>query len=442
MSKLINLTDLNADNFLEMLRDTDIAIYENIQGSKIFFNFNDTELILKNRNLSNNPINKVDLAIQKFYNTAYDFLENVDIRAKKLCPDNWWFCCEYFPDEQPSHLKYDKIPKNNLILTSIVKGDKHTFNLEEIYEYCSLLDIQPLPVLFYGKLSDKQIELLNYFLHTEVDDLEFIFGEDETNFTKFFYTILSPNISNSLLMDDGKFEDNVDKLVIKFDNKDEISLSILNPMYIKNNDKSGEHIDTYTILLSDFLEYLQTVDIERRFLNGNNGEDLYLELICDIFNNYLEDRENRITNFEFNVPQFFYKDKFKINIDLVTNQKTKYYIQKSDKLEYIFKIILSSFRYRKDKIIGVFTKNTIKIFNEYVDTITGIIDRAMRIEREEDLAKSKLLDFGSFYDIKYPKDADDKVYPDLYKNLEDEVYLGDKKKKGVYTYGKDKKDDL
>jgi hypothetical protein len=433
MSKLITLTDLNCDNFLEMLRESDIVIYENIQGSKIFFRFNDVDTVMKSRNIKNSPINRVDLAIQKFYNKAYNYLDEIDDRAKKLCPDNWWFCCEYFPDEQPSVLKYDKVPKNNLILTSIVKGDKHTFNLEEIYEFSNLLGIEPLPVLFYGKLTDNQIELLNYFLHTKQSDLEYIFGEDETNFSKFFYNILSPQIENSLLMDDGKFEENIDKLIIKFDNKDEICLALLNPLYTKNDDKNGQHIDNYTILLSDFLEFLQTIDIERRFINGVNSDELYLDFMCEIYNSYLESREDRILNFEFNVPPFFYKDKFKINIDLVSNQKTKYYLKKSNKLEYLFKIILSSFRYRKNKALGVFTDNTLRIFNEYVDTITRIIDRALRIEREDELSKHSLLDFGTFFNIKYPKDAEDKVYPDLYKNLEDETFIGDKKKKGIYT---------
>lgn len=433
MSKLIELTELNCDNFLEILRESEITIYENIQGSKIFFRFNGTDVVLKNRSVKNQTINIVDLALQKFYNKAYSYLNEIDERAKKLCPDNWWFCCEYFPDEQPSIIKYDNLPKNNLILTSIVKGDKHNFDLNEIYEYANLLGIEPLPILFHGKLSDSRIELLNYFLHTKPEDLEYIFGEDETNFSKFFYKILSPNLENSVLMKNGKFEDNIDKLIIKTNNQ-ELSFVLLNPLYTKNDDKTGEHVDTYTILISDFLEFIQTVDIERRFINGNNSDELYLDLMCNIFNSYIENRMNRILNFDFNVPPFFYKEKFKLNIDLVNNQKTKYYLKKSDKIEYLFKVILSSFRYRKNKPIGVLTNNTLNIFNQYVDTISSIIDRALRIEREEALSKHDLLDFNTFYNIKYPQDGEGKVYPDLYKNLEDEVYSNTKKKlvkKGV-----------
>ncbi len=428
MSKLIELTELNSENFLEMLIDEDIVIYENIMGAKIFFRFDGDDFHLKNGNIKGLPVNKVDLAIQKYYNKAYNYLESIDVRAKRLCDNNWWFCCEYFPDEKPSHIRYDKLPDNNLILTSIIKNGEYTFNIKELYEYSELLGIEPLPILFYGKLSDSQLELINYFLNTKKDDIEYLFGEENINFPQFFYKILNPKVENSFLMDTGKFEDSIDKLIIKFDNKKELSFAILNPLYDNNKNKTGDYVDTYSILISDFLEYIQLIDIDKRLINGNNSDDLYLELISDIFNSYIEDREERIVNFDFIVPPYFNDDKYKINIDLVTNKKTRYYLLKSDKIEYLFKIILSSFRYRKNKPVGVLNNNLIRIFNETVDKISFIIDRALRIEKEEELSKHNLIDFGTFFNIKYPKDAEGKVYPDLYKKLEDDLYNQNKKK--------------
>ena len=43
-----------------------------------------------------------------------------------------------------------------------------------------------------------------------------------------------------------------------------------------------------------------------------------------------------LLDFDFVVPEFFDKDKFKINIELISNKLTKDYIKESDKLEYIF----------------------------------------------------------------------------------------------------------
>ncbi len=430
---MIELNDLNADNFIELLRDSDIIIYENIQGSKVFIEYNG-EFLIRTKSINNKPINKIDLALQKYYHKIFDYLEGLDERVKLLIPKGQHFCCQYFPDEQPAHIRYDKIPKNHLILTSIVKNDKFIFNLEEITEYARLLDIQAQPVLFAGTLSNKQLELIKYFLHTRKEDLEFIFGEGNDNFASFFYKILNPSYKNSILMSEGSFQDMLDKLIVKIEGKDEISISILNPLYSKTDDKMSHYTETYSIIILDFLEFLQGIDFQHKYVKGNLADEIYIEIISDLFNRYVEEKGWRIKNFQFSIPPFFYDDKFKINKEFVINKQTKFLIDSSEHLEFCFKVILQSFRMKKEKIVGVFNKNTLRIFNEYVDIISAMIDKAMRIEREEELMKHNLLDFGSFYKIKYPQgDGEGKVYPDLYKKIEDEVTPSDKgkSKKGL-----------
>ena len=76
--------------------------------------------------------------------------------------------------------------------------------------------------------------------------------------------------------------------------------------------------------------------------------------------------EEDLINFDFNIPEFFDKEKFKINRELITNKMTKSYINENSKLEYIFKIILSSFnkkrktRMRRKKIRKKGIKRTTK----------------------------------------------------------------------------------
>ncbi len=433
MSKLIELNELNADNFIELLRDSNIIVYENIQGSKVFIEYINDEFLLRTKSINNNPINKVDLALQKYYSKIFDYLENLDERVKKLLPNGFHFCCQYFPDEKPAHIRYDKLPNNNLILTSIIKNDKFCFDFEEIMEYSRLLNIQPQPVLFEGMLSDKQLELIKYFLHTRKEDLELIFGDGNDNFASFFYKILNPSFKNSILMEEGTFQDMLDKLIIKIEGKDEISLAILNPLYSKTDEKMSQYTETYSIIILDFLEFLQGVDFEHRYIKGKLGDEIYIDIISDLFNRYVEETGWRIKDFQFSIPPFFYDDKFKINKEFILNKQTKYLIESSERLEFVFKVLLQSFRLKKDKIVGVFNKNTIKIFNEYVDIISRMIDKAMRIEREEELMKHNLLDFGSFFKIQYPQgDGEGKVYPDLYKKIDsDSIVPANKKDKGV-----------
>ncbi len=426
MSKLIPLTQLNIENFIELLKDSEILVYENIQGSKIFFKYDGNNIIIKARNLNSDPINRIDLALQKYYNPVWNYLEGLDERVKKLIPKNWWFCCNFFFDEQPSHVRYDKLPKNNLILTSIVKDNKFIFDYNEVCEYSNLFDIDFQPVIFKGKMTDKQLELITYFLNTSPDDLEYIFGEN--NFAYFFYKILNPQISNSILMDDGNFQTNLEKLIIRIDSDEEIAFSVLNPLYKQAQAEKSEHVDVYTILLAEFLEFLQLVSFDKLPLKSNTGDELYLELMSALFNSYCKNREIKITNFDFNIPIFFQADKYKINIDLVQNTQTRYWVSKNPKFEYFFKIILSSFRHKKKKAIGVFNDTTLKIFNDAVDRITSTIDKKLKIERELKIDKDKLMGFNDFYEIKYPADASGSVYPDLYKDLSSEVEVGNKNK--------------
>ena len=104
-------------------------------------------------------------------------------------------------------------------------------------------------------------------------------------------------------------------------------------------------------------------------------------------------------------------------------------------MEYIFKVILGSFNKKRKKPIGVFTENTITIFNLFVDFINKSIDQYLNKKSETDLVKKGLLDFSDFFDIKYDTDSEDQVYPSVW----DEIEKGDSSKK---KKGKEDKSDI
>jgi hypothetical protein len=151
--------------------------------------------------------------------------------------------------------------------------------------------------------------------------------------------------------------------------------------------------------------------------------------MCRLFNFYIGELKQDLLDFEFIVPEFFDKEKFKINTELIENKLTKEYIGESPKLEYIFKVILGSFNKKRKKPIGIFTENTVKLLNLFIDDVSKYIDNHLNKIHELELTRSGLLDFGDFFDIQYDTDADGEVYPDVY----DEFSKGganDKKKKG------------
>lgn len=426
MSKIVTLNDVENENILSELFDNEIIIYEDIQGSKIWVNWNGKEFSIRPKSLNNDPINMIDLAMQNYYNPAINFLNNFDIRVRGLMPKNWSFCFEYFPDSSPANIEYDRSPKNGLVLTTINKSGKYECNIDEIDEFARLFNVDSLPIIFQGSLSDDMKIAIKYFLNTSEDDLEFVFGEKSFSF--FFYKLLNPNSDSSFLMVD-KFQDNLEKIVIRSKNSD-ISFQILNPFYERiSSENSTEFTDVYSLILVNFLSFCQSVNLTDIKLKGSKRDEVYIYLICKLFNIYISNVKEDLINFEFTIPEFFDKEKFKINKELISNKLTKETIDESNKLEYIFKVILGSFNKKRRKPIGVFTDNTVELFNTYVDEISITIDNHLNKLREIQVTKAGLMDFSDFFDIKYDVDSTDQVYPDVYDEFTS-TSTDDKKKKG------------
>ncbi len=424
MSKLITLNG-QEDNFLDRIFNEEIIVFEDVQGSKIWINWNGSSFIIKPKSISNDPINLVDLAMQNYYNPAINYFNTLDNRVRGLMPRNWWFCFEYFPDLQPANIEYSKLPKNGLVLASICKNGKYEWSVDELDEYSRLFNVDCLPVVFQGKLSDTMKQAIKYFLNTSESDLEYVFGEK--SFAFFFYKILNPLQEGSFLMQDD-FQKNLQKIIIKT-SQNSANFEILNPLYQRiSSENSTEFLEIYTLILVNFLNFCQSVNITDLKIKGQKRDEAYIYMICKLFNLYVSEVKEDLLNFDFVVPEFFDKEKFKINTELIPNKLTKDLISDSAKLEYIFKVILGSFSKRKRKAIGIFTENTLILFNKFVDELNLHIDNYLNKMREIDLTRGGLLDFGDFFEIKYDADAEGQVYPDVYDTFEREPSI--EKKKG------------
>ena len=426
MKNLKTLNELETENFLNSIFKSEITIFEDIQGSKIWVNWDGDKFQIKPKSINSESINLIDLAMQNYYNPAIDYFNSLDLRVKSLLNRKWWFCFEYFPDNQPANIEYDKVPKNKLILTTIFKNGKYDMNIEEIDEYSRLLNVDMIPVIFNGILTEKMKEAIKYFLNTSEEDLEYVFGDK--SFTFFFYKILNPLSENSFLMN-GDFQKNIEKLIIRSQGND-VSFQLLNPLYKKMNDSNKtDYVEIYSLLIINFLNFCQSVNLDDLKLKGYKRDEIYINLISKLYNFYLSDVKEDLISFDFNIPEFFDKEKFKINKELISNKMTKSYISENPKLEYIFKIILSSFNIKRKKAIGLFSENTVKLFNLFVDKINGIIDMHLNKTIEIELTRTGLLDFDEYIDFKVDTDASGQIYPDIF----DEIQKGEeeeKKKKG------------
>jgi hypothetical protein len=421
---LIKLNN-SGDKILDDIFNDVITVYEDVMGSKLLVRWDGENFEFRTKSINNDPISLVDLSLQKYYNKAINFFFQLDKHVLSLLPKNFHFCFEYFPDNQPAHIEYNKSPKNNLILTGIVKGNKFEYSIEEILEFSNLFNCDPLPVIFYGKLNQKQKEGIKYFLHTSEQDLEYIFGDE--NFAYFFYKLLDPTHKHSFLMEEGEYQPNVQRLIIRT-NENDYRYELLNPLYTKTVESIETNFtEVYTLIILNFLNYIQNISLENLKLSGKSYDETYINIICKLYNMYLNDNSEELDEFKFDIPKFFNKDKFKINIELIKNQLTTKYIKKNDRFEYIFKCVLGSFNNKKKKPVGIFTENSLLLFNNYIDNIDDIITLHLNKVKEDKLRNSNLMNFGDYYDFNYDVDGAEKVYPDVY--TEFEVPTDDKKKK-------------
>lgn len=423
MANILTINNNEKDFNIEDILDSEIIVIEDIQGSKLLVNYNN-EFFFRSKSVNSDNLNIIDLAIQTFYKKAIDYFNDLPDRVKSLLPKEWWFCFEYFPDNQPANIEYNRTPKNNLILTSICKSGKFKYSFDEIDEYSRLLDVDMIPIIFKGVLNDTNKEIIKSFLNTSEKDLDYIFGE--SSFSYFFYKLLNPQLQNSFLMDND-FQKNMEKIIIKSESNDDVTFQILNPMYKKINSNSTEYVEVYSLILVNFLSFCQGFDLKDLKIKGEKRDECYIFIICKLFNLYIGEVKNDILNFDIIIPEFFDKDKFRINKEYIKNKLTKEYINENKKFEYIFKILLSSFNKKRTKPIGIFTEGTVVLFNKFVDEINKTIDFFLKKKSEMDLTNQGLVDFSSFFSIKYDKDSEEKVYiQDYY----DEMDRNSNKKKG------------
>lgn len=374
------------------------------------------------KSLNSESLNIVDISTQKFYNEAIKHFYTLPSYVTDLMSKDWWFVFECFPDNQPANIAYDNTPDNNLILICIVKNNKYIYKYDEIIEYSRLFNVEPLPIIFRGKLSEKQLEVIELFLNVSKNDSKYVF--DEENFAYFFYKILNPSSTKSYLMDDGKYNDNLEKFVIKIDGKDEFSFEILNPLYNRISTDSTEYFKIYSIIIWNFLQYCQLIALKDIKSSGRTREEVYINTMCEIFNLYATDVKEDIINWDFVIPEFFRQEKFRVNIDMFKNKNTIKIIKSSTKLEYCFKIILSAFRNRRKKAFGIMGEDAITIFNRFIDDLQKNIDSKV----DPSLDTLKPLNFKEFFDS-IPTDVTGKVYPDT--KTEPMKEFGEDKKKNV-----------
>ena len=90
INRVSTINEIDNENLLNIMFSKDIIVFEDVQGSKIWVNWNGEEFKIRPKSVSNDDINLVDLAMQNYYNPAIEFFNRFgSIRNPESSPVCW-----------------------------------------------------------------------------------------------------------------------------------------------------------------------------------------------------------------------------------------------------------------------------------------------------------------------------------------------------------------
>ena len=156
------------NDFLDNILNHYVVINENINGT--FFGVKkdkeDSFTFFKKAG----QITYVDQMLMKFYNQAINYFNTLSSEKIKRIPSNFYFGFQYITNKDGAHSKYDRKPKNNLVLSYIHKLDDNgkiestVQSKDQLERWAYYLEVEPPPIIFEGKLDDDQKTYLGFMM--------------------------------------------------------------------------------------------------------------------------------------------------------------------------------------------------------------------------------------------------------------------------------------
>ncbi len=355
------------DDFLGNILNEYVIINENINGS--FFGVKkDQDQSLKFFKKSG-QITYVDQMLMKFYNKAIEYFKSIPQDKVNRIPSNLYFGFQYITNRDSSSSKYDKKPKNDLVLSYIHKLDEDGKPIEtlqskeELERWAYFLDVEAPPIIFEGRLDDDQKTSILEFIHTPFEELVTRFKT--TSFTKFIISVLNPEIKSSFLMDGLK--DGIDEIIFRFYGESEESNSsvflakIVDPIFqnknkstVKPENKSNDYIWLIVIDLMNYIETLSEATLRDCCKSREDYDERFICMINHIFKGFIEEYSFKYDGLRLDVPEYLKRPEFEIDYDLIGDSEIEDIIKKNETYKEVYRILANFFRRVRKKTSSSF----------------------------------------------------------------------------------------
>jgi len=345
-----------------------------------------------------NPMNLVDRTIVRYYENAISHFNALEDAGKKEMPLDWKFGFDYMIDSKTVNIKYDRIPKNNLMLThiQILNPVDETLIKKVIRDpkilnkWADILEVQRPQVLHQGKLTDLQKEELTKLM--SVSESEYSENFKDISFSRKMYSIFNSSLNSTALNDD--LDSTIDSLVINFFNGKSVkNFKICEAESPRENRKPS---DMYQIALLQIVEFFSAFDIEKIELVEKKADLRYIELTSQLFNAYIDKNASKYIGVKFESAGFADSPEFSLNTAFIKNEKTIELVS-NPILSELYKIALSSFNKKRIKETDIINADLLQQINEIVKKIEAVV----MLQNNEDLSMMNFKTFLNHENLKH-----------------------------------------
>jgi cytidyltransferase-like protein len=405
ISHLYDIYNKKGKDFINNLFNSYVTVNEKMDGSAFVF---DRDLETGRFNFykrdQRNPITLVDRTLMKYYEIPIQYIESLPPHIIKDLPRGWKFGLEYFANIKPVEIAYDRLPKNNLILSYVHtksengKPSSTIQDKEKLDTWADLLGVERPPIVFQGYLSEEQKDKILDFLRTPFEELV---SEYKTrSFVRYIIGVLNPEAQASALNND--LDKPIEGIVFRFGEEDSESEPVLSkmvdPVFTEMaKEKSKKKIeekpsDFLGITILDVMNFILERGVDSFGVSGNTDDERYISFISDVFSKFLEEYGYKYKGADFQEPDYLKKDEFRLNKPLIKDKRVLSYLDADDSYESLFKLILNSFRKIKKRAGGIITAGIIDQFN----LLVGDIQRVVSAKTQPKIQESQVPSFLDF----------------------------------------------
>jgi hypothetical protein len=382
ISHLYDIYNKKGKEFVDTLFNSYVTINEKMDGSAFVFERDlvTGDFIFYKRD-QRNPITMVDRTLMRYYERPIQYIESLPPHIINSIPRGWRFGLEYFANNKPVEIAYDRIPKNHLILSYVHTRSENGKPSETIQdkakldEWADLLGVEHPPIIFQGYLNNSQKASILDFLRTPFDQLV---SEYKTkSFVRHILGVLNPEVRTSALNND--IDKAIEGIVFRFGEDEKGSEPVLSKMVDpvftdmarmkytrKFEDKPSDFLG---ITIMDVMNFILEKGVEDFRVVGNTKDERYISFMSDVFAKFLDEYGYKYKGADFQEPDYLKQDDFRLNKDMIRDPRVIKYVENSDSYESLFKLILNTFRKIRKRASNIITVGIIDQFNMLVTDI-------------------------------------------------------------------------